>query len=100
MNLCVILAQHSRGRGRQISEFKASLVYRMSSRMARATQRNPVSKKHKKKKSESSICDILKNKKEFVSTFKVYLLLLEVCAAVCVWRGQRTTLQLSSASTM
>jgi hypothetical protein len=34
-----------RGRGRQISEFEASLVYRVSSRTARATQRNPVSKK-------------------------------------------------------
>jgi hypothetical protein len=32
------------GRGRQISEFEASLVYRMSSRTARAIQRNPVSK--------------------------------------------------------
>ena len=36
------------GRGRQISEFEASLVYRVSSRTARATQRNPVSKKKKK----------------------------------------------------
>jgi hypothetical protein len=35
------------GRGRQISEFEASLVYRVSSRTARATQRNPVSKKKK-----------------------------------------------------
>jgi hypothetical protein len=34
----------SGGRGRQISEFEASLVYRVSSRSARATQRNPVSK--------------------------------------------------------
>jgi hypothetical protein len=32
------------GRGRQISEFKASLVYRVSSRISRAIQRNPVSK--------------------------------------------------------
>jgi hypothetical protein len=32
-------------RDRQISEFKASLVYRVSSRTARATQRNPVSEK-------------------------------------------------------
>jgi hypothetical protein len=32
------------GRGRQISEFEASLVYRVSSKTARATQRNPVSK--------------------------------------------------------
>jgi hypothetical protein len=43
------------GRGRRISEFEASLVYRVSSRTARATQRNPVSKKtknQKKKKKE------------------------------------------------
>jgi hypothetical protein len=40
------------GRGRRISEFQASLVYKVSSRTARATQRNPVSKKKKKKKKE------------------------------------------------
>jgi hypothetical protein len=34
----------------RISEFEASLVYRVSSRTARATQRNPVSKNQKKKK--------------------------------------------------
>jgi hypothetical protein len=38
------------GRGRWISEFEASLVYRVRSRTARATQRNPVSKNKKKKK--------------------------------------------------
>jgi hypothetical protein len=38
------------GRGRWISEFEASLVYRVSSRTARATQKNPVSKKKKNKK--------------------------------------------------
>jgi hypothetical protein len=38
------------GRGRWISEFKASLVYRVSSRTARATQRNPVWKKQKTNK--------------------------------------------------
>jgi hypothetical protein len=32
------------GRGRRISELEDSLVYRVSSRTARATQRNPVSK--------------------------------------------------------
>ena len=37
------------GRGRQISELEASLVYRVSSRTSRAIQRNPVSKKPKKK---------------------------------------------------
>jgi hypothetical protein len=39
-------------RGRRISEFKASLVYRVSSRTARATQRNPVSKKQKQNKTK------------------------------------------------
>jgi hypothetical protein len=37
------------GRGRRISEFEDSLVYRVSSRTARATQRNPVSENQKKK---------------------------------------------------
>jgi hypothetical protein len=38
------------GRCRQISEFEASLVYKVSSRTARAIQRNPVSKNQKTKK--------------------------------------------------
>jgi hypothetical protein len=38
------------GRGRRISEFEVSLVYRVSSRTARATQRNPVSKTKQNKK--------------------------------------------------
>jgi hypothetical protein len=37
------------GRGREISEFEDSLVYRVSSRIARATQRNPVLKKQTNK---------------------------------------------------
>jgi hypothetical protein len=36
--------------GRWISEFEASLVYRVSSRTARAIQRNPISKDKKKKR--------------------------------------------------
>ena len=40
------------GRGRRISE--ASLVYRVSSRTARAIQRNPVSKKQKIKKTNQT----------------------------------------------
>jgi hypothetical protein len=43
------------GRGRRISEFEASLVYKVSSRTARAIQRNPVLKKTKKKKKEIGI---------------------------------------------
>jgi hypothetical protein len=37
------------GRGRRISEFEDSLVYKVSSRTARDTQRNPVLTKPKKK---------------------------------------------------
>jgi hypothetical protein len=41
------------GRDRLISEFEASLVYKVSTRRARATQRNPVSKtKQNKTKSK------------------------------------------------
>jgi hypothetical protein len=54
------------GRDRQIYEFEASLVYKVSSRTARAIQRNPVSKnktkqnktkqkKERKKEKETSI---------------------------------------------
>ena len=37
------------GRGRRISELEASLVYRVSSRTAKAKRRNPVLKKTKTK---------------------------------------------------
>jgi hypothetical protein len=43
-------SENAKGTGRWISEFEASLVYRVSSRTARATQRIPVSKKQKKKR--------------------------------------------------
>jgi hypothetical protein len=38
------MVAHLGGRGRQMSEFEASLVYKVSSRTARAIQRNPGSK--------------------------------------------------------
>jgi hypothetical protein len=38
------------GRGRQISDFEASLVYKVSSRTSRAIQRNCLEKPKKKKK--------------------------------------------------
>jgi hypothetical protein len=41
------------GRGRQISELEASLVYRVSPRTARAIQRNSVSKKKKKPRKQN-----------------------------------------------
>jgi hypothetical protein len=42
-------SHHLGGRGRRVSEFKATLVYKVSSRTAKATQRKPVSKKKTKK---------------------------------------------------
>jgi hypothetical protein len=41
------------GRGRRISEFEASLVYRVSSRTARTTQRSPVSKQQQQQKKKT-----------------------------------------------
>ena len=50
------LLTHLGGKSRRISEFEASLLYRVTSRTARATQRNPVSKTNetKQKREESS----------------------------------------------
>jgi hypothetical protein len=53
------------GRGRWISEFEASLVYRVRSRAARDTQRNPVLKNSKNK-----------NKKKLLSFFHWMILAL------------------------
>jgi hypothetical protein len=41
-----------RGRGRWISEFEASQVYKVSSRTARAIQRNPFSKRTKQQQQQ------------------------------------------------
>jgi hypothetical protein len=63
------------GRGRQISEFEASLVYRVSSRTARATQRNPVLKNKKQT-----------NKKDLLIYF-MYLSTLGRCTPACQKRA-------------
>jgi hypothetical protein len=47
--------QNLGGRGRWISEFEASLVYKVSSRTVRTIQRNPVSKNQKKKKEKKTL---------------------------------------------
>jgi hypothetical protein len=52
------------GRGRQISEFEASLVYKVSSRTARAIKRNPVSKKQNKTKQNKTKQNKTKQKKK------------------------------------
>jgi hypothetical protein len=46
-------------RGRWISEFEASLVYRVSSRTARAIQRNPRRKEKEKKRKRRRVTDCL-----------------------------------------
>jgi hypothetical protein len=51
-------------RGRQISVFKASLVYRVSSRTARAIQRNPVLKNKQTKKKQKTKTKQNKQKKQ------------------------------------
>jgi thiol:disulfide interchange protein len=62
------------GRGRRISEFEASLVYKVSARTARATQRHPVSKKQNKTKKKEK----RKRKKLFDSMdYSIYSLLQE-----------------------
>jgi hypothetical protein len=42
------------GRGRWISEFKATLAYKVNSRTAKATQRNPVSKNQNQNKTKQN----------------------------------------------
>jgi hypothetical protein len=51
-----LYSQHLGGRGRWISEFKANLVHRESSRTARATLRNPVSQNKKQLGKELRNC--------------------------------------------
>jgi hypothetical protein len=52
------------GRGRWISAFEASLLYRMSSRTARTTQRNPVSKNQKPKMERKNLDFFYTSKKQ------------------------------------
>jgi hypothetical protein len=46
------------GRGRQISEFETSLVYKVSSGTARAIQRNPVSEKNNNNNNKGGRCNV------------------------------------------
>jgi hypothetical protein len=60
------------GRGRQISEFEANLVYKVSSRTARAIQRNPVSKNQKKEKKKKKKKKKKEKKKNFTFIYFVW----------------------------
>jgi hypothetical protein len=64
------------GRGRRISEFQASLVYRVNSRTARAIQRNPVSKKQTNKKNYHYLIKVFEKKNIFTSFLKPASLLI------------------------
>ena len=67
----------STGRGRQISEFDASLVYKVSSRTARATQRNPVSKKQTNKKKNKTKKQQKKTTSEDKAAYFIYNFIAE-----------------------
>jgi hypothetical protein len=62
------------GRGRQISEFEASLVYKVSSRSARAIQRNPVSKNQKQQQQQKFEIDL-----SLILCMDILLLCMLVC---------------------
>ena len=75
------------GRGRQISEFEASLVYSVSSRTARATQRNPVSKnqggRKKRKKKEKKKKSHRKEKREEGEGSRKILKIIKCLPSTC-----------------
>jgi hypothetical protein len=58
------------GRGRQISEFEASLVYKVSSRTARAIQRNSVLKYQEKQTNKQKTTTTNNNNKKNPTTKK------------------------------
>jgi hypothetical protein len=64
------------GRGRRISDFKASLVYNVSSRTARAIQRNPVSRNKTKQTNKQNKNKKKKKEKEKLTPVLVTFLLL------------------------
>jgi hypothetical protein len=73
-------SQHSGGRGRRISEFKASLVYKVRSRTASATQRNPILKKQKtknkknKKQKKKQVCSMYSAPISLFISFIMYII--------------------------
>jgi hypothetical protein len=59
-------------RGRQISEFEASLVYKVSSRTAKAIQRNPVSKNKDKNKNKNKKKERERKENKFITRVGSY----------------------------
>jgi hypothetical protein len=78
------------GRGRQVSEFEANLVYKVSSRTARALQRNPVlknkTKQNKRKikqtnKNQTLLLFFLSSNKVTLSDILLYRIYIYLCLA-------------------
>jgi hypothetical protein len=63
------LSQNLGGRCRWISEFEASLVYKVSSRTVRATQRNPVLKRETETETEAETETETETERERTVTF-------------------------------
>jgi hypothetical protein len=82
------------GRGRRISEFEVSLVYRVSSRTARATQRNPVLKnnktknQNKKPKQQQQKTKTVESAGQWWHTPLVLVLWRQRQAGLCEFEGQ------------
>jgi hypothetical protein len=91
-------SQHSGGRGRWISVFEASLVYRVSSRTARAIQRNPVSKNKNKNKQKKELflilfSDIIPNLKLIFSFKFFFKMIFHICLRVPDFRYTRISME-------
>jgi hypothetical protein len=69
------------GRGRQISEFETSLVYRVSPRTAKATQRKPVWKNRTKKQKQRTKTKNLSNLYKKATLFSLNARSDKVCSA-------------------
>jgi hypothetical protein len=67
------LIEHLGGRGRRISEFEVILVYKVSSRTARDTQRNPVSKNKNKNKNKKQTNQTKPNMELHIALVSFYL---------------------------
>jgi hypothetical protein len=80
------------GRGRQISEFKASLVYRVSSRTAGAAQRNPVSKQKNEKTNKKNNKKISLDKTKFTQYLSTNPVLQRIIDGKCQHKKGNYTL--------
>jgi hypothetical protein len=85
------------GRGRQISKSETSLVYRVSSRTARATQRNPALKKQQEQQKDNVFIGFKRFLFSFfLLFFKDLVIICKYTVAVfrCARRGHLIPLQM------